>query len=168
MDVDAKTGLVHEWTLICWSSAIDKDSGSLSLFNVIDKLTVNREHFEKHLDEQKEIEENEKKDFIVPAEFEIVTAWSKSTVEPLSLETKTELFDPYGKALFRFSYNISLKEGRNKRRNRSKIKGFKVTGEGVYSVNLSIRKDEGEEYRPVSKANIDVVLRTFGKKEDSQ
>ncbi len=161
MEVDKKTGLVHDWTLMCRSSSIDKDTGMLSLFNIVDRLVVNRDHFEKHLQTQEG--ESEKKDFIIPAEFEIISMWSKSGFEPLSLEAKTEISDAQGNALFRFSYNIYLKEGRKKRRNRSKIKGFKITGEGLYVISLSVRKDEGEDYRHVSRMAIDVLLRTFDK-----
>ena len=160
MNVDKKTGLIHDWTLICRNSAIDKDTGALSIFNIIDKLSVNRKHFEDHFQKK-----DQEKDFIVPADFEIITMWSKKTKDELSLETKTELLDPNGESLFRFSYNIVLKEGKVKRRNRSKIKGFKVTGEGLYTVNISIRKDEGEEYRFLSKVDIDVVLQQFDEKK---
>ncbi|MFP4022868.1 MAG: hypothetical protein ACLFTS_03415 [Candidatus Paceibacterota bacterium] len=165
MNFDSKTGLVHEWSLLCRSSAIDKDSGALSLFNVVDRLVVNKEHFEKHFEKQKEAEGESRKGFVIPTEFEIITMWSKSGFEPLSLETKTEIFDPQGDSLLRFSYNIFLKEGRRKRRNRSKVKGFKITGEGLYVINLSIRKDEGEEYRPISRTTLDVMLRDLDKPE---
>ena len=152
MNVDKKTGLIHEWTLICQSTSIDKESGSLSLFNVTDKIRISKEHFEKHIAKDGE------KGFVVPADFEIVSVWSKTNRDPLSLEVKTETVDPYGEPLFRFSYNIFLKEGRQKVRNRSKIKGFKITGAGLYVINLSIRKDEGEEFRPIARVDIEVVL----------
>ncbi len=173
MNVDTKTGLVHEWTLMSRSSSIDKESGMLSLFNVVDRLLVNKEHYEKGLQSQSSEEKGEgPKGFVIPAEFEIISMWSKFGFDPLSLEAKTEILDPHGNSLFRFSYNIFLKEGRRKRRNRSKIKGFKVTGEGLYVINLSVRKDEGEEYRPISRLGIDVLLRTFdgkaGQKPEKQ
>ena len=161
MEVDQKTGLIHDWTLMCRSSSIEKETEMLSLFNVLDRLVINKDHFDKHFKDQEN--SNEKKAFIIPAEFEIISMWSKASFEPLSLEVKTEISDPQGISLFRFSYNIFLKEGRRKRRNRSKIKGFKVTGEGLYVINLSVRKDEGEEYRHVARFGIDLLLRAFDK-----
>ena len=154
MNIDKKTGLVHEWTVICRSSSIDKESGALSIFNVADNIKVNKKHFEEHISKDGEKE----RPFIIPAEFEIISMWSKSNPDFLSLEVKTEVFDPFSESLFRFSYNVSLKEGRQKSRNRSKIKGFKVTGAGLYTVNLSVRKDEGEEYRSIARTAIDVAL----------
>ena len=155
MNIDKKTGLVHEWTIISQSSSIDKESGALSVFNVTDTVKVSKKHFEKHLAENS----NNEKPFVLPAEFEIISMWSKSNLDSLSLEIKNEMFDPYGDSLFHFSYNVFLKEGRRKSRNRSKIKGFKVNGEGLYVINLSVRKDEGEKYRPVTRTMLDVVLK---------
>lgn len=162
MNIDTKTGLVHEWTVLCRSSAIDKDTGSLSLLDIVDRLVVNKDQFEKHIDKQeKEGVESEKRGFVVPADFEIFTMWSKSNRDTISLEIKTEISDAQGIPLFRFSYNIFMKEGRKKSRNRSKIKGFKITGEGLYIVTLSLRKDEGEEFRPITRTGIDIILKSF-------
>lgn len=165
MNVDTKTGLVHDWTLMCRLSAIDKDTGAMSLFNVVDRLVVNKDNFEKQI--QKQEEEGKPKGFIIPADFEIISMWSKFGFDSLSLEAKTEIFDAQGESLFRFSYNVYLKEGRQKRRNRSKINGFKVTGQGLYVVNLSVRKDEGEEFRSIARTGVDVLLKEFNKNPDA-
>lgn len=157
MNVDNKTGLVHEWTIVCQSTSIDKERGSLSIFNITDKINVSKEHFEKNMAKE------EGRLFVVPADFEIISVWSKSNSEQLSLEIKTEMLDSYGESLFHFSYNIFLREGRQKARNRSKIKGLKVTGAGIYVINLSVRKDEGEEYRSIARTEIDVILSNFEK-----
>lgn len=154
MTMDSSTDeiLEHEWTVLCRSSAVDKDSGALSVFNIVNRMTVNRARVDEHM------KQTGKDEFVVPTDFELITLWSKRSEQSVSVEAKTEILDPSGRSMMRFSYNVYLKEGNQRRRNRAKIHGFKITGEGRYRIAISVRKDEGEQYRPVTETSLDVIF----------
>src|SRR3989344_9315430 len=89
------------WSVLCRVASVDKESNSLSLFNVIDEITINKaENLEK---EEKTIS-MEKEAIIVPIEFVIVTFLERldgRNQESMMKEAQIEIIDPASHSLLK-------------------------------------------------------------------
>jgi hypothetical protein len=120
----------HVWTVLCRDSVIDRDSNNLSLFNVLEQITV---HSEMEGDEAA----------VAPIEMEAVSLWSRSDDDvPAKGVQRLTLLSPSGETLASGEQEIDLSKHR-RFRNRVRFGGLPVKGAGRYIFRVE-QKNEGE------------------------
>lgn len=104
------------WTVLCSGSAIDRDSNNVSLFNVLEQVTVSPEA----------------EGAVVPIDYEIVMLWQRDEPDRgEEFEASLYLVTPKGEELEASPFSVDLSEvERSRIRLQSSL--FPVRGEGRY------------------------------------
>ncbi len=119
----------HIFSLICNRTSIDKDTNSLSIFNVIEQITVFSEP---------------EKTVQLPMHFEIISQWMRSEENiPCSSNAKIYLCDPQGISKTNVEIKIDLLKnivGRTIIR----VSGIELRGPGMYKFQIEIQQENTE------------------------
>lgn len=139
----------HLMTTICQSSAVDTDTNSLSLFNIIEEINVNLKPLNNQLIDQKE-----KKS--IPFPFELVSVWTKLIDGDVSSEIKFSLIDPLGEVIQEIPHNLEIKSTHQRMRIRIKVNGIVVTKPGQYFYLVELKSKNG--FTEVSKIPLTIKI----------
>ena len=145
----------HVWSVLCAKSSIDKETNNVSLFEVLEQLTVNVGKEDVAKAKEAAVTEG----FGVPVDFEIVTLLDREVIKgKLGSALTAEIIDPSGKQLRSFSHAFEFTEGKRRMRVQIRAKGFPVTASGMY--RLVIRLTEGAEKkgRVVADIPLEVII----------
>ena len=148
----AQSKIQHLWTILCGSSAIDNETSSLSLFNIIEEITV------QNLSGQS-FNLNDKKGIQLP--FEIVSCILRTQEldgKSLFIDTKIDFLDPNSQILQTMNSKVEMKSQHSRLRVRVKTNGVIVTVPGVYSVIISMKEAEEKQLREVVKVPLIVKM----------
>jgi len=131
-----KDTLKNIWTIVSLSSAIDRDNNTLSLFDILEELTL-------------QVTGTVPENTMIPVNHHIMSMWERpETGTPLTLKFKVVLRDPSGKVLHENEAEISLQSEHRRARFRAQFNGFPVTSEGIYHyeiISLEPEKTNGKE-----------------------
>ena len=148
----------HLWSILCRVASVDKESNSLSLFNVIEEITINKaEGPEK---EEKAIDV-EKTALIVPIEFVIVTYLERLDDKDrgsMTKEAQIEIVDPAMHSLLKREFEITFPQGPKRLRHLLKMNGLKITTGGTYKFYISTRESREDIFESVAEIPIDVKI----------
>ena len=151
----------HLWSVLCRVASVDKESNSLSLFNVIDEITINKaENLEK---EEKTIS-MEKEAIIVPIEFVIVTFLERldgRNQESMMKEAQIEIIDPASHSLLKREFEINFPQGPKRMRHLLKMNGLKITTAGTYKFCIGMRESKEYPFELVAEIPVDVKIRSL-------
>ena len=145
----------HHWTILCGSSSVDRQTNNISLFNIIEQLSLNikRENWEKALKEKKE-------GFLARTQFEIVTLWEKEEPEDeISAEVEVRLVDPKGNVLHKQPYQLSFAKQVKRHRQRLTWSGMKLTQAGVYIFSINIKYPDATQFEEVETVKLLVNIK---------
>ncbi len=145
----------HQWTILCGSSSVDQQTNNISLFNIIEQLSLNikRENWEKALKEKKE-------GFLARTQFEIVTLWEKEDLEDeISAEVEVRLVDPKGNVLHKQPYQLSFAKQVKRHRQRLTWSGMKLTQAGVYIFSINIKYPNATQFEEVGTVKLLVNIK---------
>ena len=145
----------HHWTILCGSSSVDQQTNNISLFNIIEQLSLNikRENWEKALKEKKE-------GFLARTQFEIVTLWEKGDLEDeTSAEVEVRLVDPKGNVLHKQPYQLSFAKQVKRHRQRLTWTGMKLTQAGVYTFSINIKYPNTTQFEEVGTVKLLVNIK---------
>jgi hypothetical protein len=139
----------HIWSVLCSQSVIDAQSNNVSLFNVIEQLTV----------VMKKTIIPEGKIPLLPISLELVTLWERGELEQGGSQghVAVDVLDPTGKRLGGQDINVDVSVAR---RCRSKLAfgGIPVTTSGRYIMRVSIREDADDQPRVVAEVPLEVSV----------
>lgn len=148
----------HVWTVLCKESTINQDDNVISLFGVIEELTVS-------LTPVKGGQKGEQKSpiterFNIPLKYELVSMWIRDEYEKLiKLDVEMILFNPKGQELNKFVQEIIIPAGIKRFRSRMKISGIVIQGEGEYYFKVGIKEKGKEVYKTVSELPLEVKIK---------
>jgi hypothetical protein len=126
------------WGILCSLSSIDQDKNNISIFNVIDEITVAPQYFKEGVAP------------LTPFNYELVTVWRRlmSTnidEKDIVADLKVELFDPNEDSLMNGFMSPATFPGKGRRtRLRLPFNRIMLTGPGDYSFHVFV-KDQNEE-----------------------
>lgn len=130
------------WSMICNSTSTDQQMNTISLFNVIEEVTVTPSA-------EATPEKTFKSGLLVRHPFEIVTLFSRTeenVSKSLDFEFKIILLDPLGKSLMDNVFPARIEKNKKRLRVNIKINGIKITMEGNYIFKIySIGEGSMEE-----------------------
>jgi len=143
----------YVWGLISQSSAIDRERNNISLFNVIDQISVPAEIFSQNGKTK------------VAIDHEISLTWRR--VVDLSLADKRisfmcriSLVDPSGSVLEQTTNTFWFQEKSRRTRQRIRIDGFVVTEPGDYIYRIDVKDNEADDFRKVNEIPFEVRRQT--------
>jgi hypothetical protein len=135
----------HAWTVLCRSSAVDRDSNTVSLFEVMEQLVVS---------------ETQRKDYVPISSFQTVSLWYRGEEEiPESGFGRLELLAPDGESRQLTQYPVDLTH-HTRLRHRANLIGlpFPSNGAGRYWLQVSRRSAEAQEWEVVSRLPLQVEI----------
>ncbi|GEM_PF-513486 len=148
----------HLWSVLCRVASVDKESNSLSLFNVIEEITINKAE---NLEKEGKTIGMEEKAIIVPIEFVIVTFLERLDDKdqgPLIKEGQIEIVDPSAHSLLKREFEMNFLKGFKRMRYLLKMNGLKVTEVGTYRFYISTRESREDTFEVVAEIPVDVKI----------
>lgn len=142
----------HLWTILCGSSAVDSDTNSLSIFNIIEEITV------QNIPGQS-MNLNDKKGIQLP--FEIVSCILRTQEldgKNLFVDIKLDLIDPDSQILQTLNSKVEIKPQHSRLRVRIKANGITVTKPGAYSFIVSMKENSEKDLKEVVKIPLVVKM----------
>jgi len=124
----------HIWSVVCGSSSIDRDSNNVSLFNVIEQISLDRSEIKnakvKH----------GRSDVAVPIKVELVSLWQRDiSDEKQNQPIRLEFVSPDQKPLLSYDGNLVFEAGKTRFRFRVKLDGLRFNVAGQYNFKLSLK-----------------------------
>ena len=121
----------HVWSQLCQSSSVDHDTNSVSLFHLVEEVTVER---------AKNAPPPPAEGSVVPVVCELVTLWQKrSEGQHVIADVEVGFIDPAGLRLQSVIYKLEIVPQHNRTRFRLKMNGLKITTAGAYAFAINIR-----------------------------
>lgn len=148
----------HLWSVLCRSASVDKESNSLSLFNVLEEITINKAE---DLKRGKETIGAEEQAFIIPIEFVIVTFLERLDDKDqgsMTKEAQVEIVDPSSRSILKREFEINFRQGFKRLRHLFKMNGLKITTAGTYKFYISIRESKEPPFELVAEIPVDVKI----------
>ncbi len=139
------------WAMLCQSSSVDANNNNLSLFNLIEEITVGITP-----DPTQKLPEIVN----VPFPFHLVTLW-KRNIENLNptADVEVKLFDPKNKELQKIEYKLVFPDGKKNLRSIIQSPVFSVTDTGGYVFKISMKESGESAFTEVAEVPVNVVLK---------
>jgi hypothetical protein len=123
----------HIWTLLCRRSVIDNETNNLSLYDILEQLTIK-------INVKKNSEEKIY-NINIPIEYEVISFWTKSPdISEFNGELKLDIVNPKGKILKFFEKPLTIPKDKRRLRSRIRISGFIADMEGIYTFRMNYRE----------------------------
>ena len=123
------------WAILCQNAVIDRDTNTVSLFNVVEEVTVPVAPPSGDISMLPGV---------VPATFELVILWSRSeTDEPELGMGRIALISPDSTSSTPHELNIDLTQYL-RWRSRIKFPGLPITGEGTYTFQIEFKSESSD------------------------
>lgn len=127
----------HVWSILCSSSSIDQQTNNLSLYNLLEEITL----VKKEINEKKK----EAKGPYLPIliSFQLITLWEK--IEPGLVESraKIQLVDPEEKILIESEYDFKIEPHQEKTRYIANLNALPFTTDGMYQFRILLKMADG-------------------------
>ncbi len=123
----------HIWSIICSNSVIDQETNNLSLFNVIEQITIQLNN---------NVEMNGA--VMIPVPFEVISFFYLHKTCKESCLITAKVFDPQDKIIGEFENHIQISEGIDKARSRIRFNGIPFISEGIYRFRIytNVKKEK--------------------------
>jgi hypothetical protein len=118
----------HIWSVICENSSIDNESNKVSLFNVLESLTI--------FGIQDQV-------IGIPLRFEVLTLWERTEETPIEGVTRLIQIKPNGEPSKPLEIKIDLSKS-HFHRTRISIQGFSLSGPGRYVFQIQYKEGEAD------------------------
>ena len=141
----------HVWTVLCSRSVIDRETNNMSLFEVIEQLTLG--------DASPPAERSAEDEGLAPIQLELVTLWTRHRDdESESGRARIRFYRPSGwfDPLTR-EYNIDLTVHRRVR-NRSKLAGLAIREPGRHHFETSVWDEAGDDWHVVATTPLEITF----------
>ncbi|SRR5258706_11146693 len=141
----------HIWSVLAKESVINQDDNNLSIYGVLEELSVNLAPFDNSGKLPDKIG--------VPLNYEIVSMWKKEKgISLIKAEVEFTLIDPENKELLRNIQNIEIPNNLKRLRSRMKISGLPLSVSGDYTFQVKVREEENKKFNLVAKIPLEVKV----------
>jgi hypothetical protein len=132
----------HGWSVICQASIVDKDTNLFSIINVIEGVAIQGE---------------QSADKIFPLPIQVASFWYRENNDiPAKGQARNRFISPSGEIIKEQEMEIDL-ETYERFRWRSNFVGLNfLDGSGIYTVAVSYRSGESEEWTDVASVPLKV------------
>ncbi|HEC30414.1 MAG TPA: hypothetical protein ENI66_00145 [Candidatus Yonathbacteria bacterium] len=148
-----KKSMEQIWALVCKTSSIDEETNSLSLFNIVEEITI---------DTRKAREQGEQKNtasFPIQIPLEIVIMLRKNRVnQSITADLRIDLLDPKGKSLQHMQAAVKINKEHKRLRFRIKMNGIEVSSSGDYLLKISTQEPNEEAFGKIGEIPLEVRI----------
>lgn len=142
------------WGLLCSLSSVDQEKNNISLFNVIDQITIPKSFFEKQL--------VDKMDYIFPLPHEIVLCWKRTFDisvfnEEIFADFKIKTIDPSGMVLQETLNSIKLPQNIMRLRVRFPMQGILASQPGNYAHQIEVKSQNQKDFKKILEIPFEVA-----------
>lgn len=134
----------HIWTVVCSMSVTDKETNNISLFNVIEQLTILTQP---------------QPNMIPQFSLDIVTLWGRSD-DAITAQgcSRVTLVSPSGEEIGQGEGEIDLVKHERLRARRRFPLGLNLKDAGRYYFRIELKLDDEEEWHTVAKIPLKVTI----------
>ncbi len=150
------SGPRHIWSVLCQSSAIDRDSNTVSLFHAVENITLDKSKWDQLTQGRGESGGAAP----LAVQMELVSLWGRGDLENRVSEVKMVLLDPADQSLNEKIYKLVFQKNRRRMRIRIKISGIDVTDPGLYTFRLSCRSSQRQAFQAVAEIPLELTVRS--------
>ncbi len=141
-----KETLKNIWTIVSLSSAIDKDNNTVSLFDILEELTL-------------QVSGNMPERTVIPINHHLMSLWEREeTGTPFTLKFKIILRDPLGEILNENQAEVVMEAPHKRARFRAQFNGFPVSIPGTYHYEIVSLEPEKTGEKVLGAVSIDVKV----------
>ncbi len=133
----------HIWSILCTKTSIDKDTNNISIFDVIERISIAGAPSEENVA------------LAVQAELAILWARSDHSI-PETAVGRLRLVAPDGAVLGTTGFEINLGEPHVRLRTVMRISSLPLRGPGIYNFVVEVQAPEDQRWRPVSSTPLEV------------
>lgn len=142
----------HIWSLLCRKSVIDQETKNLSVYDILEQLTIDVK-----------IKKDKKEEVVkvnIPIEYEVISFWSKEKeTAGFKGKIKLEIISPIGEVKKTFEQPLEIPKDKRRLRSRFRIKGFIADLEGIYLFRISHKEKKKDRYIKMSEVPFEVFLK---------
>lgn len=152
------SALEVKWALLCKSASIDQQSNQVSLFNILEELTLNKSPLGNSI-VKKSSSFPEKTQ--IPGEFSLVVQLERTTRSGspgFQPEMEIKIMDPNDEIIATHSLPLRFDEGKNRLRAIVRFNAFIVKTPGTYNYVISIRSSKLEVFEEKARVPIEVKI----------
>lgn len=148
-----KRTIRHIWSVLCQRTIIDKMSNKLTLFDILEQVTIDRSQFE----------EVSKKNTIIPvsAHVALVTMWYKSDNLGKKAKARIRIISPQGKILKEEIPELKFKKDKKRLRFIAHMRELPISKAGEYTFTTEIKEDGMKRFEKCAKVPLDVKIANF-------
>lgn len=147
----------HIWTVLCKESTINQGDNVMSLFGVLEELTVTLTPINRERKVAKKNPLNAK--INIPLNFELVSFWTRDNYnEPIKSSLEIAFYNPKGEELKKIYQDLAMPAGIKRFRSRMKISGITIQGVGEYCFKVGIKETDKKTYKTVSELPLEIKL----------
>jgi hypothetical protein len=134
----------HIWSIVCGRSTTDRESGNISIFDVVEQVNV--------LGPLPDPATRP----AIPMQYEIVSLWARQQLDqPEEAQARVRLIGPNNAEILGQGFAVNLTQHVRMRTQLRSI-GFPVVGTGIYTFYVDIQR-ANEEWENVSHIPVQVV-----------
>jgi hypothetical protein len=136
----------HIWTIICEKSIIDQETNNISLYNVLEQITITRP-----------ADIAEERPGIIPIKHEVVTLWMREQIDqPIRAMARMKLESQSGQVWPANEFEVDLSEHV---RMRTILRSDQLLFDtpGIYHFQIEIQKPD-EHWENVGKIPLQIVI----------
>lgn len=143
--------MTHIWSVLCKKASVDRETNVVSLFEVIEKLTITQNPLA-----PTQVVPSE---FVMPLDFEIVTLISNITKQDKKPLIKIELFNSKEEKMGEIEDQLKVTPVEaTSLRSRVVFNTIKIKGAGTYIFKINIKKNKAEDFTEVAKIPLEVEI----------
>jgi hypothetical protein len=136
--------ITHLWTVLCSKSSIDKETNNVSLFSVIEQVTISGPTLPQG------------QTGLVPMEFELVILWYNSPVAgPQRGHARILFKDSSDNTLSTFEFDADVTSSR-RHRTTAKVNGLPFREPGTYRFLLQLNLEGETEFKDIISYPLDI------------
>lgn len=139
----------HVWSILCKKASIDSQTNSLSIFDVIDKLTITQ-----NTTAPVEVPA----EFVMPLEFQLATLISDIPKKNRKPVIKVSLFNAKNELMGETDNQLDVPDDARSLRSVIVFDAIKIKGEGIYTFNVSLRASNKEQFEVVANIPLEVEI----------
>lgn len=142
----------HIWSLLCRRSVIDSETNNLSVYDILEQLTVDIKIKKGNEDKATKIN--------VPIEYEVISFWIKaSEIKEFKGGIRLEIVNPEGMVEKTFEQPLEIPKDKRRLRSRIRINGFVADMPGNYIFRISYKESTKEQYKKAADIPLEVILK---------
>ena|SRR3989344_5054479 len=142
----------HIWSVLCLNSIIDKETNNLSIFNILEKLTIESDTQKFNLNGERRI---------VPIQYELITLWNRGAknLKEEKAETRTEMWGPDNKLLQETTEQVVIAKEHRATRIVRKFNGFPIIDQqGEYVFKIKIKEGSSSDFKIIAEIPVEIVI----------